>query len=361
MQENPFRPTFGIMPPEIIGRQRQIDDFIEALSRGIGHPHRSTIFVGARGMGKTVLLSEVGKLALEQGWIPVEITVNPNMLDDALDQINVKAEHLIKTGRMSLSGISAAGFGVNLSVVDQEPLGWRQKVTEKIEQLAAYETGVVFLVDEIHADESALKVLLTAYQHLSREERKVAIAMAGLPSAVSSMLNVDVITFIRRAHRETLTNISLDEVAQGLKDTFEDYGKLIDDDALRYATTATEGYPFLIQMIGFQIWELSGSDPICLAEAKKGVTVAQEYMERAVHEPALADLSAMDRKFLIAMSVDNKPSKAGDIAQRLAKSLSYAAQYRKRLIDAGLIMETSYGHVDFALPLLREYLRKASR
>jgi len=56
MQENPFRPAFGVSPPEIIGRDRQITGFLESLDRGIGHPHRSTILIGARGMGKTVVL-----------------------------------------------------------------------------------------------------------------------------------------------------------------------------------------------------------------------------------------------------------------------------------------------------------------
>ena len=37
---------------------------------------------------------------------------------------------------------------------------------------------------------------------------------------------------------------------------------------------------------------------------------------------------------------------------------NYAATYRKRLLDAFVIRETERGEVDFAVPFLREYLRR---
>lgn len=40
------------------------------------------------------------------------------------------------------------------------------------------------------------------------------------------------------------------------------------------------------------------------------------------------------------------------------KTPNYAATYRKRLLDAFVIRETERGEVDFAVPFLREYLRR---
>jgi hypothetical protein len=357
MKENPFRPAFGVAPPELIGRDRQIMDFIDSLERGIGNPHRSTIFIGARGMGKTVLLNEISKRAMAAGWIAAQITVNPEMLDDALDQVNSKAAHLIETGRMELTGISAAGFGLQFSSLDKVPLGWRQKITDKIEELRKYDTGVLFLIDEVHANEPNLKTFLTAYQHLLMEERKVAIALAGLPASVSDLLNTDVITFLRRAYKERLGNIEIDAVRAGLESTFSDNGRTLEQSALDAAAAATEGYPYLIQMIGFQIWEMSDSEHIGLGDAERGIKIARESLADNVHEASLSDLSGMDRRFLAAMAVDEGPTKVGDIAERIGRDTGYVSQYRKRLLEAGIIVDTRYGYLDFAIPLMRGYIR----
>jgi len=357
MNENPFRPAFGVVPPEIIGRRRQIADFIEALDRGIGNPHRSTIFIGARGMGKTVVLNEIAREAMSAGWISAQVTVNPAMLNDTIDQINAKAEHLIESGRISLTGISAAGFGVHFSAVDHEPLGWRQKITKKLIELEKYDTGVLFLVDEVHASEPSLKTFLTAYQHLMMEERKVAIALAGLPASVSDLLNVDVITFLRRAYKERLGIIDIPEVRVGLKTSFTENGRAIEEDALAAASDATGGYPYLIQMVGFQIWEQSNAGTIGIKDAAQGIERAKEFLASAVHETSMADLSEMDRSFLVAMAVDDAPTKANDLVKRLGKDASYVSQYRKRLLDAGVVVEAGYGYLDFAIPLMREYIR----
>jgi hypothetical protein len=308
-------------------------------------------------MGKTVILNEIAREAMVAGWITAQITANPEMLDDALDQINTKAAHLIKTGGISLTGVSAAGFGVNFSLADHEPLGWRQKVTNKIAELEKYGTGVLFLVDEVHADEPHLKTFLTAYQHLIMEERKVAIALAGLPRAVSDLLNVNVITFLRRAYREQLNAIDIPEVANGMSNTFADFGRALRGEALDIAANATVGYPYLIQMTGFQIWEQSAADTVTREEALRGAVAARESLANAVHETSLTGLSEMDKKFLVAMAEDDGPSRMKDIADRLEKDAGYTGQYRRRLIEAGIIEETSFGYIDFVIPFMRDHIR----
>lgn len=49
---NPFTPTFGIVPPYMAGRTYVIEDIVRALDRGPGDPNLATIFIGARGTGK---------------------------------------------------------------------------------------------------------------------------------------------------------------------------------------------------------------------------------------------------------------------------------------------------------------------
>ena len=47
--ENPFRPTAGAAPPDLVGRGGVLDEFAYGLHIGSGAPGLLTIFTGARG------------------------------------------------------------------------------------------------------------------------------------------------------------------------------------------------------------------------------------------------------------------------------------------------------------------------
>lgn len=56
---NPFRPTAGATPPQLIGRAGVLDEFRYGLRIRTGAPSLLTIITGARGIGKTMMLNEV--------------------------------------------------------------------------------------------------------------------------------------------------------------------------------------------------------------------------------------------------------------------------------------------------------------
>jgi len=66
---NPFAPGAGNPPPELAGRAPVLDDVTVALKRlAIGRPTQSSILVGLRGVGKTVLLVRIGDIAEAEGF-----------------------------------------------------------------------------------------------------------------------------------------------------------------------------------------------------------------------------------------------------------------------------------------------------
>src|ERR1700744_6509520 len=66
---NPFAPGAGQRPPELAGRDRELDAFDVVLERvARGRPERSLVLTGLRGVGKTVLLGELRSMALRAGW-----------------------------------------------------------------------------------------------------------------------------------------------------------------------------------------------------------------------------------------------------------------------------------------------------
>ena len=55
------------MPPLLLGRQWATDRFSESIDDGSGAPDLLTLVTGARGIGKTVMLTELGDVALGAG------------------------------------------------------------------------------------------------------------------------------------------------------------------------------------------------------------------------------------------------------------------------------------------------------
>ncbi|MDJ0357224.1 hypothetical protein [Paenarthrobacter sp. PH39-S1] len=61
-------------------------------------------------------------------------------------------------------------------------------------------------------------------QHLIREDLPISLVMAGIPKAVSDLLNEDVSTFLRRADQVDLRDVPIPDVRDALATTFSDTG-----------------------------------------------------------------------------------------------------------------------------------------
>jgi hypothetical protein len=362
---NPFKPTFGISPPLLVGRDEMIRDFSDALEDGPGAPGRATLYTGARGTGKTVMLNAVQVQARSRGWLVVAEAATPGLLQrlttEHLPQL--LAEQDPKTTSKRLSGITApGGLGASWETADLHKVvpGLRSQITDLCEILASGETGLLITVDELHRslfDE--LVQLCTVVQHAFREELALMFVGAGLPAAVSDLLSEGVITFLRRAERHNLGGVADDDVALAIERPIVDAGRKITAEGLQECVAATAGYPFLIQLVGYRTWhQHPGRATITADDAHAGVDEARRRLGSLVHDPAFQACSDIDKTFLLAMARDDGPSNISDIAKRLGVKPDYANVYRVRLMENQLIEPAGRGRINFALPGLREYLRE---
>ncbi len=154
-------------------------------------------------------------------------------------------------------------------------------------------------------------------------------------------------------------------MADALRTPLNDTGHSITDPALEVAAVGTGGYPFLIQLVGFWMCKIAdanasavGTSLIDDVAASAGVQAARRRLGSLIHQPALQDLSQIDRTFLAAMAVDEGPSRMADLAARLNADANYVSQYRLRLIAADMVHSAGHGYVDYTLPYLRDYLRE---
>lgn len=359
-KKNPFHPTAGATPPLLVGRSEQLQAFDDALHNGPGDPGLLTLITGPRGIGKTVMLTEFGEIARSRGWHVIDDTATAGLLEriDARVEGLRSQEHGPRKG--SVTGITIGKFGIVREPAPVPQLLWRERIEHLLDSIEARGSGLLITIDEIHAiAEDDLVQLAADVQHLIRDERSIALAVAGLPRAVEDLLNRDVSTFLRRADRLVLDSVDIDDIKEALMLTFAESGITANEEDIRTAAQATQGYPFMIQLVGYHLWRLSAESGVLDRDSVvKGIDAARVRLGALVHETALADLSDVDKSFLIAMTHEDGPIRTGRISEALGRNSNYVSVYRERLIKAGMIRSTSYGYVDFALPYLRDYLRE---
>lgn len=362
---NPFRPSAGANPPYLIGRDSVLDEFDDSLESGPGSPYRLMRITGSRGSGKTVLLNSLGKRARARHWTVFDETATPGFIGNLI--LTLRSEYgsrsikSIDLPSVGIEGVGSADLGKVEFNETTLPMTLRATLTDALDRIGKRHSdrGLLITVDETQgANVSDLRALATAVQHLIREERNIAVAFAGLPGMTSSLLHDNVITFLRRAMPVELEDISLGLVSDAFEEVITANGGAITPEALQIATEATHGYPFMIQLVGYNIWRKASGSVIDAGAARAGVEAARIRLGGTVHEPAIEDLSSVDRTYLLAMAQDQGPSRTGDIAQRLGKDPQYAGRYRERLIQAGIIYPSAYGYVDFTIPYLRQWLQE---
>src|SRR5215813_3535837 len=76
---NPYAPGAGQRPPELAGRDRELEIFEVVLERvARGRPERSVILTGLRGVGKTVLLNTLRSQAISRLWGTGKVEARPD-------------------------------------------------------------------------------------------------------------------------------------------------------------------------------------------------------------------------------------------------------------------------------------------
>lgn len=359
---NPFRPTAGATPPELIGREGMLDEFEYGLGLGSGAPGLLTIITGARGIGKTALLSAAQDKARQQGWIVVSETATPGFVGRIGETMRLNLEELGPgpAGRR-ITALGVAGFTLTTQLPPERQVDWRRLGGQLLSLLAEKKTGLLFTVDEIHsADRTELSQLAADVQHFIRDGLPVGLIFAGLPAAVSDLLNEGVATFLRRAERIDLHAAPSTKfnARTRTRSGRPESGSITTRSGVQ--PEATGGYPFLIQLIGYQLWRQAEINDLTLEaeNVTQAIAAAGRRHEMTVIEAALSTASEKDKDFLRAMAEDDGAVAAGDIGKRLNAKSNVVANYRARLIAGGLIEAPAYGKVDFAIPGLREYLRK---
>ena len=304
-----------------------------------------------------MLLTAIAERAEMRGWISVNVTDRDGMLSEIIVQLRQKASHILAPETNSwLSEIHVHGVGFTRTR-EEVPSTWRADMTKAVSELNEKDAGLLITVDEASAQSDELPVLIDSFQHFVRERRDVALLLAGLPHNVTTLIDVDAISFLRRAFKHTMDQISATDTSYAIKETVEGAGRGIAAPALKVAADASEGYAFLIQLLGYHAWRQHPErETITLEDMEQAVVLARNDMYRMVLEPTVNSLSERELEFLVAMTEGEGPHRVSDIAGRMGITENNATKIRARLIEQEVIGARRRGFVDFDMPMIRDYL-----
>jgi type II secretory pathway predicted ATPase ExeA len=353
---NPFYPSYGILPKVFLGRESIIRDFMYGLDNGPGDPNRSTAITGARGTGKTVILKEIESEALDRGWISVYTIMRNDLPEDLYEEARRKCtEHIKPDTKRKATGVSLWQFNISWENIDSQNR-WESRMFKLLSELTEKDIGVVFEIDEIRGNSEGLRKFAAFFQQY-RDRFKIALIMAGVPHQLDSVFSDRVISFLRRSRQKQVGLLNPSESKSLIRQTFELSSKSITDEAIDLIVLKSGGFPYLIQLLGYEVWENSNSK-IDTAQTKDGISKAETYIGSSLIELILQDLSLADKDFVYGLANIETPAQIKDLMNQTGFDRNKLNQYRRRLDREGIVHSPQRGHIDFVIPYMKDYIKQ---
>ena len=291
-RENPYTPGAGRKPPNLAGRDRDLENFQALIERlGAGGYERSLIYSGLRGVGKTVLLMEFDVLASEAGWATTDVQEVGSQPDFRVTFARMATRllremsrrHRIKERVERALGVVkafslAVPAGIHLKLDVEAASGIadsgdpEQDLTDLIREIGEVAkttgAGALFLLDEMHnLDSSSLAAICIAFQAVSRDGLPVAMVGAGLPD-----LQVRLMTAKPYADRlfqyHELGRLGDAAARLALIAPASTRGVEFDEPAALAVVHESAGYPYFVQEYGLELWNQAERSPITVADVE---------------------------------------------------------------------------------------------
>jgi hypothetical protein len=383
--QNPFRPGAGNPPPELAGRDeilREAEIAVARLANG-NHP-RSQLLLGLRGVGKTVLLNEIEKMAEKKRIYSamIEAPESNTFLEKLAPQLRkmiIKFNRVaalkqhVETARVALRNFSSVfklKFGEFELGVEPEPgsadsgdlsLDLTDLLVSMGNLAAAGNTAVMLLVDEVqYLTTDELAALIVALHKISQRNLPLVMFGAGLPQLAG--LAGDAKSYAERLFDYPEVD-ALEKAAakNAIRVPIEKAGATIDEPALTAICKVTEGYPFFLQEWGYQTWNAAPTKNIDRSVVPTATKTALARLDRGFFKVRMNRMTPREQDYMLAMArLGAGPHRSGDIATEMGIGVRPAAPLRNILIQKGMIYSPKHGDTAFTVPMFDQYLRRAT-
>lgn len=395
---NPYAPGAGQRPPELAGRDEQLEAFEVVLARvARGRPERSVVLTGLRGVGKTVLLNAMRSAAVRAGWGTGKFEARPDLsirrplaagVHQAVRELGLSGgagEHALGVVRsFAQKDPAASGSGRRQSAAGGMPR-WNLGITapavtgradsgdieiDLVELLTdlgglAADTGrgIALFIDEMQdLGRDDVSALCAAAHEISQTGLPLVVVGAGLP-------HLPAVLSASKSYSERLFRYSridrLDRAAAdaALARPAREEGVSWDPESLVAMYYATGGYPYFVQAYGKAVWDLAPGSPITATDVSVAAPQAQSELAVGFFGSRFERATPGEREYLRAMA--ELAAGAGDVAAvstasvatHLGRTPQALSPARDALLKKGLIYSGERGRISFTVPHFGRYLR----
>lgn len=385
---NPFNPGAGSQPPLLVGRDAQIEAMTVAVRRlAIGRFERSMMLKGLRGVGKTVLLNEFGRIAKRDGWIHAHLEATEDVrIANAIAALSRRvllelsvgarardrAAHALGVLRSFIKVHIPLGGDAGSLVIDFEPRpgeadsgeldGDLSGVFTAVGETAqAASTGVFLTIDEIqYLGKAELSALIIGLHRVSQLSLPLLVAGAGLPSLPG--LAGEARSYAERLFRYVdIDSLGISDATAALTLPAETEGAGWSSEAVAEVIRLTKGYPYFLQEFGKQAWNLASGPIITLEDVEAATRLAVDDLDQGFFRARIDKTTDAERDYLRAMAALGGPGpyKSGDVSRHLGRKTTQTGPTRDSLIKRGLCYAPRHGELAFTVPMFDEFVRRA--
>lgn len=384
---NPYTPNAGASPDIIVGREEQTKAF-EILLRRLarGKTHQSMIITGLRGVGKTVLLNEFGDIARTEHWEVLEIEARKHddtrfrqtmasLLKAALLRLSPRAKW---TDRARRAAAVVTSFAVSVDQQGTWSLAWDVEAEEGFadhgdlgldltdvlvalgEIAQERERGIAILIDEVQfLSARQLEALIQAVHKTVQRKLPITFVGAGLPQIAD--LAGDAKSYAERLFQfPKIDSLSGEDAQKALIEPAAVEGVAFDAEAVDLAVDITRGYPYFLQELGYQVWEIAEQSPI----TREDVLIAREGYEAKLDSSffrvRLDRATPLQTAYMRAMAeLGPDAQKASEVARVMGRESTQLGPTRAELIDMGLLYTPEHGYAAFTVPDFDKFMLRA--
>jgi hypothetical protein len=383
---NPFSPGAGSPPPELAGRNDVMEQATILLGRvSRRKPEKSLLMTGLRGVGKTVLLNEIERLALRQGYHTISIEASEEkplaaLLGTHLRKLFYEIDRLAGAGQKVKRGIavlksflgavkvSIGDFTVGLDIEPERgsadsgdlEVDLPELLVAAAEAAEERKTAIAILIDEIqYLQQVELSALIMAMHKLQQHRLPLVLIGAGLP--ILPGLAGEAKSYAERLFSfPDIGPLSDTEVITALQDPVKEAQAAFAASALKEIYRLTKGYPYFVQEWGYQAWNHALASPITLAVVRAISPVVIRRLDDNFFRVRFSRLTPREGRFLRAMAeLGTGPYRTADIAETMKIRINAMGPLRANLIKKGMIYSPAYGDMAFTVPLFDEFMKRA--
>ena len=356
---NPFSPGFGRSPRSMVGRDDLLRELASGLMSGPEDSRYTSVLMGVRGSGKTVVLNEIEDSAARSGWVVLSIDAGtPGILEriartiyqtvEGYEGLELSESYSRRSVERSM-GVTLGPIKGGLTSVEHfdnaSRMGVREHLTTLADAAQRAGTSVLLTIDELHGiDRTEARRLSNDLQHITTRARlPLAFVGAGLLEMRYTLMADRKVTFFHRCDQHDMPPLGRIDATEGLRRTIAEAGGNIDDDALQLAAAAVGGSPYRLQVVGHAAWQIASApdSPVDLSAAELATAAADEIVDRNVSVPALYDLSDTEQAALRAIADAGPGATASTVSARTGATHRQASRIVRRLLLSGYIAQSA--------------------